>query len=226
VRAKIVRHCRAELIRLQPGGALLNYVLPNSPRVRRVEMDEAQHRALVRGEYALVEINADVRFAMRSEETPKTFGRRAKRYYSGGPATSTKAPDEGDLGLMKAAAARELREMDPRLVLFLRKRGEAAPKHAVQDEAQQSDPSGKGGPAREPVGISTPADASTPASEKRGETSEVTPAMPPETGESVPPPAAAEVAEPASAPEAEESTVSSAPPIAVDIAPEETPAAQ
>ena len=175
VRAKIVRHCQAELIRLQPGSAVFNYVLPNSPRVRRVEMAEAQQQALVSGECALVAINSDVRFALRSKEAPKTFGRRAKRYYTGGPATSTKAPDDGDLGLMKAAAARELRSMDPRLVLYLRE--ESGKGQAEADAPAAETAAERSVPEAEVTASATVAAPAVSASESDVETAEENPAV-------------------------------------------------
>lgn len=119
LRAQIVDLYTAELIQIDAGEVVFNYMVEGSQRVRRLEMTQDQHDALVSGATALVAVDADVQFALREARAPRAFGRRPRRVYSGGPATSSKAPEEADLGLMTRAAAETLRRLDKGLVLVM-----------------------------------------------------------------------------------------------------------
>ena len=116
--ARVAELYRAELVPLREGDAVLNFVVDGSRQVRQVEICAEQHESIVSGEHALVSIDADLRNLLAPERTPQTFGRRTRRVYAGGPATSTPGPNEAELGLMPKAAVEQLLELDRRRVLF------------------------------------------------------------------------------------------------------------
>ncbi len=116
--ARIVELYRSELVPLREGDAVLNFVALGSKQVRQVELCAEQHQSLVSGNQALVSVDADLRNLLAAERTPQTFGRRTRRVYAGGPATSTPGPNEAELGLLPKTAAEQLLELDRGRVFF------------------------------------------------------------------------------------------------------------
>ena len=135
-RALLLELFRLELVAIREGTATLNYTVDGDGRVRRVTLDVEQHRTLIEGEAALVAIDAEVRGLLALENSPRTFGRRSRRVYSGGPATSTQAPEQAELGLLPRTAAERLLEIDRARILFFNRERRAS---ETQSDAAEGD---------------------------------------------------------------------------------------